>query len=238
MKSPYTVISVGGSLIVPTLSPEGGVDTKFLLSFKELIANFAKQGRRFVLVAGGGRTTRVYQKAARDLGNTPSSEQDWLGIFSTKLNARLLVTLFGDLTDDTIIDHEPTKEEVEKLQERSFPIVMGCGWLPGNSSDHVAVSLAVALGAKEFVNASNIAFVYDKDPNKYPDATPFKELSWAKYRSFVPAEWTPGLSSPIDPIAAKKAEEHGIAAKVVQGSNLEHLRQALEGASFEGTYLS
>ena len=54
------VMSVGGSLIVP-----GGIDTTFLKDLKQFIDfETTSKGRRFIIIAGGGRTARNYQEAA------------------------------------------------------------------------------------------------------------------------------------------------------------------------------
>ena len=51
----------------------------------------------------------------------------------------------------------------------------------------------------------------------------------------IPKKWSPGLSSPIDPIAAKLCEKKGIKAIVLYGRDLENFRKAIEGKPFEGT---
>ena len=63
MKHSYHVIALGGSLIVPSLSNAGGIDAPYLKKLRTLILAEVKKGRRFVIIAGGGRTARVYQKA-------------------------------------------------------------------------------------------------------------------------------------------------------------------------------
>ena len=47
------VMSVGGSLIVPD-----AIDTNFLSSLKALIEKETAQGRRFIIITGGGKTSR------------------------------------------------------------------------------------------------------------------------------------------------------------------------------------
>ena len=62
-KKQVYVISVGGSLIVPT----GGIDVKFLKSFREFILKRIKKGEKFFLISGGGKTCRDYQDAAKKI---------------------------------------------------------------------------------------------------------------------------------------------------------------------------
>ena len=74
----FVVISLGGSLIVPHLSDEGGIDVQFLKKFRAFIIEEVKKGKRFIIVAGGGKTARVYQKAAPQVSKASSDDLDWI----------------------------------------------------------------------------------------------------------------------------------------------------------------
>ena len=105
-----TIIALGGSLMVPKLSEEGGINVPFLRDFRELILqeinSQAGKGRRFVIVAGGGKVARAYQKAASEIVEMNDDALDWIGIYSTRINARLLVTIFEKEAYEMIIDHD------------------------------------------------------------------------------------------------------------------------------------
>ena len=90
---------------------------------------------------------------------------------------------------------------------------------------------------KKIINLSNIDYVYDKDPRKYPDAVRIEKISWADFRTLLPSEWDPGLSSPFDPIAAKEAEYLGIEVAIMNGKNIENLKNYLDGQEFLGTVI-
>ena len=92
------VISVGGSLIAP-----GGIDTNFLRQFRRLILGQIKKGKRFILIVGGGKIARIYQKSARQVAKLTDEDLDWLGIHATRLNAHLLRTIFRDFAFPQII---------------------------------------------------------------------------------------------------------------------------------------
>ena len=83
-------MSVGGSLIVPD-----DIDTDFLTQFKNLIHTQAAiySGRRFIIIAGGGRTARRYQDAASAVTALTPDDLDWMGIHATRLNGHLLRTI-------------------------------------------------------------------------------------------------------------------------------------------------
>jgi len=76
------VISLGGSMIVP-----GGVDTNFIIKFKNLVLDWVKKGKRFYIITGGGKTCRNYNDSLRNITNPSNEDLDWLGIAATRLNA-------------------------------------------------------------------------------------------------------------------------------------------------------
>jgi len=225
-KKEHIVISLGGSLIVPDQ-----IDSEFLKSFISTIKEYVSKGYHFVIITGGGKTCRRYQKALSDISETTSSSLDWLGIYSTRLNAEFMRLVFGPLAHLDIIIDPNIVPETDK------PIVIGAGWKPGWSSDYDAVIIAGQLGVKRIINLSNIDHAYDKDPNKYPDAKIIKESSWKDFRALLPKEWNPGLSSPFDPIAAEKAESLSLEVVIVNGRNIENLKNYIDNKEFVGTVI-
>ena len=229
-KREYTVVSVGGSLLVPQ-----GIDISFLQNFRELVLEKTHAGSSFYIVAGGGRLSRDYQEAAAAIrgGATLDREDvDWLGIHSTRLNAHLLRTIFIEEAQARII-----KNPTSRFRGREA-IVIGAGWKPGWSTDYCAVMAAKTLGAKKLVNLSNIDYVYTADPRKNPDAQKIERINWADFRALIPNEWDPGLSAPFDPVAAKEAEALGLEVAIINGANLSSFSNYLDGKPFIGTVIS
>ncbi len=222
------VLSLGGSIIVP-----GKVDIDFLKKFRKIILDFVKKGNRVVLVAGGGHTCRVYQKAAQEINPDASQEDlDWIGIKTTKLNAELIRAIFSEYAYEEVIDDPNEKIKTDK------PIIVGSGWKPGCSSDWDTVRLAVNLGMDTVVNLSNIEYVYDKDPNKHKDAKLLKDITWKQMQEIVGTEWVPGANLPFDPVAAKEAANEGLKVVIMKGTDLENLKNFLEGKKYNGTTIS
>lgn len=222
MKKEIVILSVGGSLIVPE-----EIDSDFLKRFKELVLSF--KDKRFAIICGGGKVCRKYQEAASKLASLEKIDLDWIGIASTRLNAELVKYVFKGNVHEKVIAN-PT----EKINFNEN-VLVACGWEPGCSTDADAILLAKNLGIKKIVNLTNIDYVYNKDPKKFMDAVPIKEISWKDLRKILPKDWSPGLNAPFDPIAAKQAESLGIEVAIINGKNLDNLKDYLENKEFVGT---
>lgn len=220
------VISVGGSLIVPD-----AIDTHFLSSLRDFIETETTNGRRFILIAGGGRTARRYADAAKEVAPLENEDLDWLGIHATRLNAHLVRTIFRDLAYPVIITNP---DEVMDIPS-SAKLIIAAGYRPGSSTDLRAVQIAERVGAKKVVNLSNIDYVYTADPRTDESAEKLEDISWTEFRKLIPDEWDPGLNSPFDPIAAREAEGKNIEVAAINGAKLLSLKAYLDGNAFTGT---
>ncbi len=220
------VISLGGSLLVP-----GEIDINFLRKFKSIIEREIKFGKKFIIIVGGGKTARNYQNAAKSLIKVSNEDLDWLGIHATRINAHLLLTIFRKYAYYRIIKNP--KEKVEFKEK----ILIAAGWKPGFSTDYDAVLLAKTYGSDTIINLTNVDYVYDKDPNKFKDAKPFKEISWKDYLKLIDQKWTPGMSAPFDPVASKLAQKFKFKVVILNGKKLKNLKNYLENIKFKGTLI-
>ncbi len=234
-KNSFTVIALGGSLVAPHGAEQGIVSSTFLKRFRAFLLKELAKKRRFCLVIGGGKITRLYQKAASKVVSVPGEDLDWIGVHATRLNAHLIRTIFYKEAYPVIIDHDPTQKEADALQNHN--LVIASGWRPGWSTDYVAVRLAEKLHGKKVIIAGDTQFVHEKDPRKFPSAKPVKQISWSAYQRIIPKKWTPGLSLPVDPVATRLAKKIGLEAKILKGSNLESFARAIAGKPFTGTLI-
>jgi uridylate kinase len=214
------IISLGGSVIVPDK-----VDTKFLKSFKKVIDKYKY---KFVIICGGGKTARYYQKAASAITKQSNEYLDWLGIHATKINAWFLKAIFGKDAEKLIVEN-PTKKV--KFTRK---ILIAGGWKPGWSTDYDAVLLAKNLKIGTIINMSNIDYVYDRDPKKNKNAKKIKSICWKHFRKIVGSKWKAGLNKPFDPVAAKEAEKSKLKVIII-GKNLKNFENLLNDKKFEGT---
>jgi len=221
------VISLGGSVLAPS-----NIDTNFLNNFRKLILKFVKNGRRFVIICGGGKTAREYMTAASKVVNLTSEDLDWLGIHATRLNAQLLRNVFRGYAHQRVI-RNPNEKITTKRK-----VIIAAGWKPGRSTDYDAVILAKNLGAKTVINITNTDYVYDKDPSKFANARPVKYVCWKHFRKLIRVtKWSPGLNTPFDPVAAAVAQKGNLTVAIM-GKNLGNLASFLSGRHFKGTLIS
>jgi uridylate kinase len=219
------VLSVGGSLLVT----EKGIEADFLKKFCAFILGRSKRGDKFYLVIGGGATARNYIAAATATAKILRSDQDWVGIAATRLNAELVRAVFGPAAYPNIIFY-PTKPV-----KTAKKIIIVAGYQPGRSTDYVAVLLAQKYKIETVVNLSNIDYVYDKDPRRFSAARRIEAISWPEFRKIVGHKWRPGLNAPFDPIAARLAAEKGLKVVVINGKKIKNLSACLAGKKYVGT---
>ncbi len=211
------VMSVGGSLINP-----GQIQVDFLRRLKSFVS---RSPYKFVIVCGGGYNARVYPNAAKEFG-IGNVGRDEIGIKATLLNGELLRHIFKA---------PPVLQEPQKMTFGK--VLVAAGWLPGCSTDYDAVLWAKKLGAKIVFNLSNTDYIYTKDPRKFRDAKPIKQLSWRAYKRMISAKWSAGMSSPFDPVASRAAEKWKMRVIVINGQKLGELSKAITGKSFVGTVI-
>jgi len=229
MDKKTVIISLGGSLIVPE-----EIDWKFVKKFKALIEEQIGKGLKFILITGGGKTARKYIDASAKIDDINNEDKDWIGIHATRMNGHFIRTIFRKHAHPKINTNPHDLEDFYNFKES---ILVAAGWRPGFSTDFDAVLLAKYLGIKTVINLSNIDYVCDKDPRKFPDAKKIEEISWKDFRKMVGDKWDPGMNAPFDPIASKEAQEIGLEVAIMNGQNLANLKKYLEGQKAKGTII-
>jgi len=213
------VVSIGGSVLVPD------VESDRVAAYASVLQDVVADGHELAVVVGGGPAAREYIAAGRDLGAN-EIELDQLGIAVTRLNARLLIAALDERAAPTPPeDHETAREA---LRRGDVP-VMG-GTEAGHTTDAVGTALAEYTDADLLVYATSVPGVYDADPNEDPDATKFDEMTAEELVSLVSdLEVDAGSNAPVDLLAAKLLQRARLNAAVVDGTDPEAVRRAIEG---------
>jgi len=217
------VISAGGSTFISDKPL-----TEKIRSFCETISQLSSEFN-FVIVVGGGRTARNYIESAKALGAN-NFELDTMGIASTRLNALLFTSAFGKSSSKVVTDFYEAKKIIE---EGKIPIFGGMS--EGQTSDAVAALLAELLGY-DFVNLSNVDGIYNVDPNQYPDAVLYREISFNDMNFLLREKLlVPGQHLFVDPQAASILSRSKVVSFFLNGDHLENFKNCLRGNEYKGT---
>ncbi len=226
-KTETIVMSVGGSLIVPDQ-----IDIDFLSSLRDLIySETTSNVRNFIIIAGGGKTARRYQDAAAKVSSLTPEDLDWIGLHATRLNGHLLRTIFRDIAYNVMITNPDDILDAPKNSK----VIIAAGYRPGCSTDLRAIQIANRIGSKKVINLSNTDYIYTDNPKTNPKAEKIEDTTWKEFRKLIPDEWSPGLSAPFDPVAAKEAESLNIEVAQINGKNIISLKDYLIEKPFIGT---
>jgi uridylate kinase len=222
------VVSIGGSVLAPDLEP-GRVE-----SYATAIEGLVEAGHELGVVAGGGGVAREYIETARALGGN-EIELDELGIAVTRLNARLLIAALGETAAPSPAE---SLDEAEIALRRGEVAVMG-GTAPGHTTDAVGTALAESVGANLLVFATSVPGVFDADPNTEEGAEKFDELTAEELIEVVRSiEIEAGSNAPVDLLAAKLLGRSGLRAIVLDGTDPDAIRRAVETGEHEGTEIA
>ena len=229
------IVALGGSLLK---TREGHDLDRWFSELVDLCKSIQESNGKLGIVIGGGTPARYGINLAKS-SISDSKRLDLIGIAATKLNATTIqqVLIANGLNVSEIIPNTTT-EAKQLLSNHNF-VCMG-GTTPGHTTDAVATRMAVDCEAQRCVIATDVPYVYDKDPHKFADAIALKSLNLAQLAKIcgVGEEFKPGQSAVIDPIAVSVAIKHSIEISVLDGKNIRTLSEALSGKSFEGSKIS
>ena len=94
------------------------------------------------------------------------------------------------------------------------------------------------LGADRIVNATSVDAVYTDDPRKNPDAEKILDMTIQDLENIVYKEHGASRSSVFDPLGVQIAKENRIDILIVEGRNLDELRNAIVGNDIKGTFVN
>lgn len=196
-------------------------DLKDIIQFcKELKA----KGIQLILVAGGGEIARHYISLGRSLGADETS-LDEMGICISRLNAFLLINSLKDLCYPIV---PKTLDEIAQSVESGKIVIVG-GLHPGHSTNATAALIAERVGAKLFINATDVDGVYTADPKVHKDAKRLKRVTIKKLTEILmKGKMNAGAYDLIDLVALKIIERSKIPTKIVKCS-IPDLMDAIEG---------
>ena len=224
MKKKVIVLSLGGSQIIPD-----DINVKYLAEFKKVLLK-NKKNCKFIVVCGGGSLARKYIGAIQTARQNEKF-QSLAGISATRTNARFMNYFFGI---DPVYGIPHTMKAVKNYIEKMD--IIFCGALeyhPDQTSDSTAVETAKEFKS-EFVNLTDVAGVYTKNPKKHKDAKFIPKISWNDFNNMAnKIKFTPGMHFVLDQKASKMILKYQIPTYIIK--EIKQLDNFLNGKKFKGT---
>ncbi len=203
-----------------------GFDFDVIGNVCSYVKRVVDEGVQVGIVVGGGNFWR-----GRSSGSMDRTRADSIGMLATTMNsialADTLINLGVEARVMTAIEMrniaEPfVRDEAVRHLEAGRVVIFGCGTgSPFFSTDTTAALRACEIGADVIFKATNVDGVYDKDPNKFPDAVKYDELTHSEVLS-------KGLAV-MDASAASMCRDNNIAILVFNLSDPENIVRAVRG---------
>ncbi len=203
-----------------------GIDNaKVLKDYAEFLVKISKSYQPIV-IAGGGNIARHYISHARSSG-ADESTLDELGIEISRLNAKLLIYALKNKA----YSHPPTTlQEVRHAVDDGLIVVAG-GLHPGQSTNGTAALIAEKVQAEQFLNATDVDGVYDKDPNKFKNAKKFRRIDLKNLKNMlVHEDSVAGGYDLMDIVALKIIERSKIKTRILKATP-KNIENAIKGGN-------
>jgi uridylate kinase len=163
-----------------------GIDTKTLKYLADEIKDVVNAGYEVAVVIGGGNFIRGVS-AAKD-GIIKRTSGDYMGMLATVINAvamqealesdGLAVRVQSAIKMEEIAENFIVRKAIRHLEKGRVVIFAAGTGNPFFTTDTAGVLRASEIGASKIIKATKVDGIYDKDPNKYPDAKLLKEISY------------------------------------------------------------
>ena len=203
-----------------------GIDFDKVLNIAEVIKKSINKDIELSIVVGGGNFWRGRSNTMMD-----SCTSDHIGMLATAMNALAV----GDALRQVGIDvRVMTSVEMKEIAEpyirdkaiknlnKGRVVVFGCGiGSPFFSTDTAAALRAAEIDADIILKATNVDYVYTKDPRKYDDYEIIKETS---HLTVIREKLRV-----IDLTAISLCMDNNIPIRIFNLNKLDNLKKAIKG---------
>ncbi len=162
-----------------------GINPQTIHEISLELAEIVDMGVQLALVVGGGNIFRGLSSSAQGMDRASA---DNIGMLATIMNALALQDALEKVGVETRVMTAFTVREVAEpyirrrgLRHLEKGRVVICAAGTGNpyfTTDTAAVLRGMELKAEMIIKATRVDGVYDKDPEKFPDAVMFKKLTF------------------------------------------------------------
>lgn len=216
---------------------EGGFDAERGAWIAREIKKVCDNGTQVVVMVGGGNLARGAQLAGHGIKRVTA---DHIGMLATMMNALALTDIFESLGIPTrclssIFAEQVAEPFIHRLADKHLEkgrVVIAAGGIgrPYLTTDTAAVSLALELECNAVLKATKVDGVYDKDPEKFPDA---QKLDHVTYQQAV----ADNDIKVMDKAAMGLAMEHQLPIVVFDAMQQDNILKAASGQT-AGTTIS
>ncbi len=166
-------------------SKKTGLDFDIITPICAAVKRCADAGVQIGIVVGGGNFWRGRSSGAMD-----RTRADHIGMLATAMNALALADALEHLGCEVRVQTAITmtkfaepyiRNRAIRHFEKGRVVIFGCG--TGNpffSTDTAAALRAAEIEADILMKATMVDGVYNKDPNKYPDAVKYEKLTFTE----------------------------------------------------------
>ncbi|WP_457601439.1 UMP kinase [Hydrogenivirga sp.] len=163
-----------------------GIDPDFLEYISHEIKNVHELGVEVAIVIGGGNIFRGFQGEGIGIDRATA---DYMGMLATVINALALQSalerhtgiptrVLSAIEMRQVSEPYIRRRAVRHLEKGRVVIFAGGTGNPFFSTDTAAALRAAEIGAEVLLKATKVGGIYDKDPEKYPDAVLIKEITY------------------------------------------------------------
>jgi len=163
-----------------------GIDPAFLEYISHEIKSVYNLGVQIAIVIGGGNIFRGFQ--GKEIG-VDRATADYMGMLATVINALALQSalenhvqiptrVLSAIEMRQVAEPYIRRRAIRHLEKGRIVIFAGGTGNPFFSTDTAAALRAAEIGAEVLIKATKVGGIYDKDPEKYPDAVLIKEISY------------------------------------------------------------
>ncbi len=164
---------------------ETGIDPNVVAWIAKEAKKVVESGCQLVIIAGGGNLVRGAEMAGNGIKRVTA---DQMGMLSGLINAVAMTDIFeangvptrclSNIYAEQVAENFSFRLAEKHLENGRVLIVAGGIGRPYSTHDSAAVLVGLEMDCELVLKSTKVDGVYDKDPNKFPDAVKFEKLSY------------------------------------------------------------
>ncbi|MFO8032720.1 MAG: UMP kinase [Desulfohalobiaceae bacterium] len=162
-----------------------GIDLETIDSISRDVAQVVEMGLELALVIGGGNIFRGVSSSAQGMDRASA---DYMGMLATVMNGLALqdslekqgltTRLMTAIRMQEVAEPYIRRRAIRHLEKKRVVICAAGTGNPYFTTDTAASLRAMELKAQALLKATRVAGVFDKNPEEYPEATKFSNITY------------------------------------------------------------